>query len=392
MKRSRRIIRIPALGADIEIAALSRGRAWRTPENIEPRKKRAVVAVHGYYGSFLETEKGERVFTDFPRLLFARDPLSLYQKELGTPPGPDGLKVGGMIGSVSVLPYMLRSPAYDPLMEGLLSDRAEIVPFAYDWRLDLLDVTRDLEAFLLRLTRAGVEDISLVTHSMGGLVAAYYLRYGSQKPESAQENWAGAGLVKKCVFMGVPFRGVMAVFKNMSRGVNFYSNTSLLPKESVASFPASYYLLPGEGEVQDLSIWEKHSVGLFSEGREISEAQRKARRLFTVERLRRGRLFQSLLHAPLTTATPLPFLNLVGTGRPTHAHFSETMKGLAFFPEEAPHEIHLVTEGDESVSVGSALLPEAYAQGAKAVYTHAAHSALFTDMAALRAIREFLEL
>ena len=90
----------------------------------------------------------------------------------------------------------------------------------------------------------GKKDISIVAHSMGGLIVSYYLRYGTQDIESAVENWKGAEDLQRVVLAGVPFLGVMNSFRNMNFGVTVGWNSSLLSSEAYASFPASYYTLP----------------------------------------------------------------------------------------------------------------------------------------------------
>ena len=63
--------------------------------------------------------------------------------------------------------------------------------FAYDWRRDLVESAKRLECFIKEkkryvqeqiAIRFGIKDhdvqFNIVAHSMGGLVACYYLRYG----------------------------------------------------------------------------------------------------------------------------------------------------------------------------------------------------------------------
>ena len=64
--------------------------------------------------------------------------------------------------------------------------------FDYDWRRDIVESAQRLHAFVLKKRRYVQEEIrkrfivsdadvrfDLVAHSMGGLVARYYLRYGA---------------------------------------------------------------------------------------------------------------------------------------------------------------------------------------------------------------------
>ena len=70
---------------------------------------------------------------------------------------------------------------------------AGFVPFGYDWRQDIRVTAAQLAAFIDRLAseRAGRLRVNLIGHSMGGLVALYFLRYGSDVSAHAI-TWAGA--------------------------------------------------------------------------------------------------------------------------------------------------------------------------------------------------------
>src|SRR5439155_1691717 len=74
--------------------------------------------------------------------------------------------------------------------------------------------------------------------------------YGVQSPDEAKETWDGASHMDAVVLTGVPFRGSMTIFRNMQYGRHFGLNTTLLDQEAVASFPASYFVLPtAEGDL-----------------------------------------------------------------------------------------------------------------------------------------------
>ena len=71
----------------------------------------------------------------------------------------------------------------------------------------------------------------IVAHSMGGLVARYYLRYGATDlPEDGSlppVTWAGAQEVDRLILVGTPNLGSMDALKNLVLGFN---PSFLLPK------------------------------------------------------------------------------------------------------------------------------------------------------------------
>ncbi|MGD8677085.1 MAG: hypothetical protein PVG81_14885, partial [Desulfobacterales bacterium] len=88
------------------------------------------------------------------------------------------------------------------------NDHFTCFQFAYDWRRDLVESAKRLDLFIKEkkryvqdqiAQRFGIKDrdvrFDIVAHSMGGLVARYYLRYGAQDlpPDGSlpEPTWAG---------------------------------------------------------------------------------------------------------------------------------------------------------------------------------------------------------
>ncbi len=165
--------------------------------------------------------------------------------------------------------------------------------YDYDWRRDIVESAKRLHAFILDKRvyvvaetekRFGIVDLDvkfdIVVHSMGSLVARYYLRYGSADlPDDGSLpplTWEGAKYVENVILIGPPNAGSVNALLNLVDGVKL---APLVPRYSpavVGTMPALYQLLPrgrhgslvtGDSrekiqDVYDSAIWEQYGWGL----------------------------------------------------------------------------------------------------------------------------------
>lgn len=135
--------------------------------------------------------------------------------------------------------------------------------------------------------RFGVTDhdvkFDIVAHSMGGLVARYYLRYGDQDLPSdgslPKLNWAGSKFVDRLVMVGTPNGGALDALLKLVRG---YHPALLLPRYPpavLATMPSLYEMLPRNrhgvllddrgqpvDDILDPELWYKNNWELFGMG------------------------------------------------------------------------------------------------------------------------------
>ena len=165
--------------------------------------------------------------------------------------------------------------------------------FPYDWRRDNAENARRLHEFLLqkkayveneRKTRFGVDDpvkFDIVAHSMGGLVARYYLRYGDQGPPASADglelNWAGCEHVDRVILIAPPNNGSAKSLVSAHEGFKFSLFIESLPGGMVASLPSIYQLLPNGPEPAvydeqsdepldhfDVETWDRRGWGMLN--------------------------------------------------------------------------------------------------------------------------------
>jgi pimeloyl-ACP methyl ester carboxylesterase len=377
----------------------------------------AIIVVPGYYGSALRSKStGRRIFLTGWESIFGDQALSLFQSELGTPLGPE-LEVEGLLGAVPVIPGVYEVEVYGPLVRRLRALRpdAQVIPFSYDWRDDVGIAAAKLDALVRTLAEKKCNSISVLGHSMGGLVLAYYLAYGATPPETAltnQINWNGAKLVNKAVFVGTPFMGTMLAFRSFEKGSDVVHSNKLLPADAMASFPSLYELLPGNATLLDKAgternmdlfdpeLWNKNHFGLLRRGTlELSFIEQRAH--FTAEWLRKGRKLSELLQMGRTAAwqppASLKVLNIVGTGRPTLDRGYLDADGKLYFD---PKDLKaaglsgdpLYSNGDGTVTLTSAAVPQALEAATRLVVIEGGnHSTLFLDPLADKEYKAFLE-
>ncbi len=164
--------------------------------------------------------------------------------------------------------------------------------FDYDWRRDLVESAQALDRFIKAkevevqqeiYKRFGIQrspvKFDLVTHSMGSLVARYYLRYGAEDLPADGSlppvTWEGAKHVDHLVMIGPPNSGAVETFITLTEGLKPSPLLSTYPAAVVGTMPSVYQLLPrtrhqplldvnGEpiSDVFDPFLWERHEWGL----------------------------------------------------------------------------------------------------------------------------------
>ena len=176
--------------------------------------------------------------------------------------------------------------------------------FDYDWRRDNVENAKRLKQFIEEKrayvqqaykNRYGIEKAAvkfdIVAHSMGGLVARYFLMYGDvDLPAHSQDavvTWAGADYVDRLILIGPPNAGSINALTQLIEG--FDVGRPILPYYQAAllgTFPSLYELLPRprhgaiiwDGDtpapvpdLYDPALWDQYEWGLASrEKRNVS--------------------------------------------------------------------------------------------------------------------------
>lgn len=174
-------------------------------------------------------------------------------------PGSPGDLIGGHskmrellrpdLRAVDCIRHYFISEQYDSLIEDLetcgFSEGANTLVIApYDWRKDNADSAVALADILDGIPGPPDTQISLIAHSMGGLVSRYYLESGSFDARPAFAR------VKQLITLGTPHRGAavaLPIILGKERRL-FLNKDQVLQLSSDTRYPSAYQLLPHVGE------------------------------------------------------------------------------------------------------------------------------------------------
>ena len=161
-------------------------------------------------------------------------------------------------------------------------DRRRYYVLLYDWRKENLEAVRQLHALIDQVRRDyGDPDlpVDILAHSNGGLIANYYLRYGTADVLDQAEftPWdEGGKRIRRMVLLGTPAMGSVVSLERLQQGFKIALRT--VPVEVLVTFATPFETLPHpdakviygpDGQLVDLNIysvdtWRRHRWGVFS--------------------------------------------------------------------------------------------------------------------------------
>ena len=365
-----------------------------------------VILIPGLFGSKLtdRTTGAEAwpgtfkdvLFSDYRNLALAFDPETLQVR-------PDNLE------AVDITEQLLGQDFYRPIIDTLrdIGGYARGTPgipatkrerryyiFAYDWRQDNVGHARALDQLIETIRRDyGDPDlrVDIVAHSMGGLIARYYLRYGIVDAlDSMREDLVtlyGTSRVRKLILLGTPNMGSVGSLHAFLVGERI--GLKRIPPEVLATMPSGYQLFPHplvtwlidtDGNALDVNLfdgdtWRRFGWSIFDPAVEARlragqkiEGNHAALQKYFDYRLERGRRFMWMLSTP-EPATPIRYVLFGGDCSLTPARLAlEDNDGhltVRLYPGEirkrvanVPYEELMLEPGDGRVTKPSLLARE----------------------------------
>jgi pimeloyl-ACP methyl ester carboxylesterase len=304
-----------------------------------------VILIPGLFGSRLrDRQSGAEVwpggwqrvlFSDYRDLAFDFDPQTLAVRS-------DDLEAHGIAESVlgqdfygPIINTLVNFGGYVRAVPGTPAPKGErrLYVFAYDWRQDNVEHARGLEA-LIEAIRADYGDpglrVDIVAHSMGGLIARYYLRFGPRDVLNGMPSLVtlhGAQRVRKLILLGAPNFGAVSALHGYLEGERI--GLRRIPPEVFATTPSGYQLFPHplatwlidasarplDDALFDPATWQRYAWNVHDPavaarvraGRADGEAYLAALRRYFAHRLERARRFAWMLSTP-EPATPIRYV------------------------------------------------------------------------------------
>ncbi|MEP7276018.1 MAG: hypothetical protein ABI812_06660 [Betaproteobacteria bacterium] len=228
-----------------------------------------------------------------------------------------------------------------PVPEG----RRRYYVFPYDWRQDNVTHAKALEALIDTIRRDhGKPDlrVDIIAHSMGGLIARYYLRYGTVDVLQGSDQLVtlyGTTRVRKLILLGTPNFGATASLHAFLAGEPI--GLRRIAPEVLATMPSGYQLFPhpivswlidGNGDplpddLFDGATWRRYQWSVFDPAAAArvraargadGERHVDALHRYFDYRLERARRFAWMLSTQ-EPATPIRYVLFGGNCAPTPA-------------------------------------------------------------------------
>lgn len=277
-------------------------------------------------------------------------------------------------------------------------DTPPCLTFFYDWRQDnvgnairlgrFLDQARSRIEELRADTRDHAEEkvyFDLIAHSMGGLLARYFLRYGAEDVLSQPDppiNWRGAEHIDRLIMISTPNFGAMKVLRELVEG-RHYPVVNFEPA-MVNTFVSAYQMLPrpdhavwldeqGELIEEDLlsaTFWEENGWGAFAPGQDkylawvfpgepTSEGRRQRMSEFMTAAFDRGRRFNRVMDRRPEELCPTELTLFAADVQPTMARAILMEKdGKKILRFDNTKTLTLKAPGDRSVTRASSVADE----------------------------------
>lgn len=218
----------------------------------------AIIILPGIMGSEIFTKDGEKLWinTDSIENIVSVIPSVQRLKYKSD----DGFKTSDPIindpaSETKYGTFDTYKPLYQLLYESF-KDKTDVVFFSYDWRENPYRSSKKLDKFI---SDSGYGKVTLIGHSMGGLVASQYIALGKDQEKT----------VSKLITLGTPYLGSPLASEAMLSGrIGTFAISALIApvlKDVCPHIPSLYALLPFEQHWQPTLKRDGDNVGSYED-------------------------------------------------------------------------------------------------------------------------------
>ena len=254
-----------------------------------------VVFIHGILGSRLKDENTDEELWFGPlwNLLFDHHYDLVMEINPDTlEPDPGGLKAFAIADNTAGKDYygnVLRTleevGGYEKATPGreIRPQSKYFYEFYYDWRLDNAINAAHLADFIdrIRLDHGDPDlKVDIIAHSMGGLIARYYIRYGRTDVLDSNDfpvNMYGGERVRRVILLGTPSLGSVKILNAFIDGIQV--GFRKINTEILVTMPSMFQLLPHpitdwivtaggaplDRDIFDVNMWRRFRWSIFDE-------------------------------------------------------------------------------------------------------------------------------
>lgn len=253
----------------------------------------------------------------------------------------------------------------------LASDDVKIHLYGYDWRKNLIeDICPDFNELMESF---GDEEVIIVAHSMGGLLAKAYIEWS--KEYSFQHN------ITKVITLGTPWKGSPRAFQTLKYGYKpkAYIPSLTVTKQLAQTFPSVFQLLPSEQFCREL-------LYVSEEGSKLKWAE-AINKIYENEQvhIQEGESINKNFYDYISPSWPatIKHLNIVGINHGTLGLI--TLNKLSKFIHKDINPL----DGDGTVPLFSAL-PNASWSNSEVFYAKASHQGIVLHKEALKLVKSII--
>jgi len=253
-----------------------------------------VIVIHGAFGSQLRDKVSLKdmwpggaasiLFSDFTYIGLNFDPQTLQPKPSALEAYKIADKIIGTDFYGNLIDTLQHAGSYLPTLAGtpINDNHRRFYIFVYDWRQDNVKSAQKLGKLIQQIRKDYHKPdlkVDIIAHSMGGLIARYFIRYGTEDVLDNNDfpvTVAGAKMVRKVILVGTPNLGSVDALQNIISGLPIgFGN---IPTEVLISMPSSYQLLPHplnswlvtidgkmlQRDLFDIDVWKRFQWSIFN--------------------------------------------------------------------------------------------------------------------------------